>query len=76
MATVVNTLEAKTHLSRLMALAEAGEEVIVARAGQPAVRLVPVAPPRRREFGFGGFDIPPGHPFFEALPDEELARWE
>ncbi|MDR2380970.1 MAG: type II toxin-antitoxin system prevent-host-death family antitoxin [Bifidobacteriaceae bacterium] len=76
MATVVNTLEAKTRLSRLIALAEAGEEVIVARAGKPVVRLVPVGPPRRREFGFGAFDISPEHPFFEPLPAEEIARWE
>ncbi|MDR2253998.1 MAG: type II toxin-antitoxin system prevent-host-death family antitoxin [Bifidobacteriaceae bacterium] len=76
MATVVNTLEAKTQLSKLIALAESGEEVIVARAGKPAVRLVPVRPPRRREFGFEDFDIPPGHPFFDPLPAEEIARWE
>lgn len=37
-----NIHEAKTHLSRLVAAAEAGEEVIIARAGKPAVRLVPV----------------------------------
>jgi prevent-host-death family protein len=38
----VNVHEAKTHLSRLMAQAEAGEEVIIARNGVPAVKLVPV----------------------------------
>jgi prevent-host-death family protein len=76
MATVVNTLEAKTHLSRLMALAESGDEVIVARAGKPAVRLVPVGAARRREVGFEDFDLPPDHPFFDALPESELARWE
>ncbi|MDR2348780.1 MAG: type II toxin-antitoxin system prevent-host-death family antitoxin [Bifidobacteriaceae bacterium] len=76
MATVVNTLEAKTQLSRLIALAESGEEVIVARAGKPAVRLVSVHPPRPREFGFEAFDLPPEHPFFDPLPAEELARWE
>jgi prevent-host-death family protein len=76
MVTTVNTLEAKTHLSRLIALAEAGEDVIVARAGRPVVKLVPVAPHDRREFGFEDFDIGPGHPFFDALPPEELAAWE
>jgi prevent-host-death family protein len=43
-----NIHEAKTNLSQLIGRAEAGEEVIIARAGKPAVRLVPVeaaAPP-------------------------------
>ncbi len=38
--------EAKTNLSKLVALAEAGEEVVITRAGQPAVRLV-VEPAKR-----------------------------
>jgi len=43
----VNIHHAKTNLSRLIVQAEAGEEVIIARAGKPAVRLVPVHPPVR-----------------------------
>ena len=39
----VNVLEAKTQLSRLLDRAEAGEDVIIARAGHPVVRLVPIA---------------------------------
>jgi prevent-host-death family protein len=42
----VNVHEAKTQLSRLIAAAEKGEEVVIARDGRPAVRLVPCA---RRE---------------------------
>ena len=38
----VNVYEAKTQLSRLVAQAERGEDVVIARAGVPAVRLVPV----------------------------------
>jgi prevent-host-death family protein len=38
----VNIHHAKTNLSRLILKAEAGEEVIIARAGKPAVKLVPV----------------------------------
>ena len=38
----VNMHEAKTHLSELVARAEAGEEIVIARSGAPAVRLVPV----------------------------------
>ena len=41
--TTVNTHEAKTHLSQLLARAERGEEIIIARAGKPVARLVAVA---------------------------------
>ena len=40
--TVVNMHEAKTQLSKLVARAEAGEDVVIARDGRPAVRLTPV----------------------------------
>jgi prevent-host-death family protein len=46
----VNVHQAKTHLSRLLKRVAAGEEVIIARAGKPVARLVPMsdqAPPRR-----------------------------
>lgn len=38
----VNIHEAKTHLSRLVERVEAGEEIIIAKAGRPAARLVPI----------------------------------
>jgi prevent-host-death family protein len=38
---VVNIHAAKTHLSRLIERVEAGEEVVIARAGRPVARLVP-----------------------------------
>ncbi len=41
---IVNIHAAKTNLSKLIARAEAGEEVIIARAGAPKVRLAPIAP--------------------------------
>ena len=41
MATSVNIHQAKTHLSRLVERVEAGEEVVIARAGRPVARLVP-----------------------------------
>lgn len=43
----VNIHHAKTHLSELISAAERGEEVVIARANRPAVRLVPVTPARR-----------------------------
>jgi prevent-host-death family protein len=49
--------EAKTHLSKLIRQALAGEEVIIAKAGKPVVRLVPIveeAKPRRVWGGWEG----------------------
>jgi prevent-host-death family protein len=42
MANAVNIHEAKTHLSRLVERAEGGEEILIARAGRPVARLVPL----------------------------------
>jgi prevent-host-death family protein len=42
MADAVNIHEAKTHLSRLVERVEAGEEIVIARAGRPVARLVPL----------------------------------
>jgi prevent-host-death family protein len=53
----VNIHAAKTHLSRLVDEAAAGEEIVIAKAGRPVVRLVAVddaaaaAERRRRSFG-------------------------
>ncbi|MEW1957788.1 type II toxin-antitoxin system Phd/YefM family antitoxin [Kineococcus sp. NPDC059986] len=43
MTRTVNVHEAKTHLSRLLEAVERGEDVVIARAGKPVARLVPVA---------------------------------
>lgn len=49
---IVNVHAAKTNLSRLLERAEAGEEIVIARAGRPIARLIPyVEVPRRRWFG-------------------------
>ena len=66
---------AKTNLSRLVARAEAGETIIIARGSKPVARLVPIAPKGKRVFGAmrGQFSI--GPEFFEPLPPEELDEW-
>ncbi len=52
MSTTVNMHEAKTHLSRLVARAAAGEEIVIAKAGEPLARLVAYEPRRGpRQFG-------------------------
>ena len=48
MTTQINIHEAKTHLSRLLEAVERGEEVVIARAGQPIATLVAYKPPRRK----------------------------
>lgn len=49
---IINIQAAKTHLSRLVEEVVAGEEVILAKAGKPLVRLVPFTPPaKERVFG-------------------------
>lgn len=82
MATQYNMHEAKTQFSKLVDRALAGEDIVVAKAGKPAVRLVPVpddAKERRRN-GFGilrGLMPPiPDSFFFDPLPEEELRLWE
>ena len=42
MAKIVNMHEAKTHLSRLVEEVAAGKEVVIAKAGKPMARLVPM----------------------------------
>jgi len=69
----VNVHEAKTHLSRLLAEVEHGEEVVIARAGKPVAKLVPVQAPAGRRLGIdeGVFEVPDD--FDAPLPDEVLA---
>jgi prevent-host-death family protein len=38
----VNVHEAKTHFSKLLARASAGEEIVIAKAGKPVARLMPI----------------------------------
>lgn len=75
MSAMVNVHEAKTHLSRLLEQAHAGHEIILAKAGKPYARLMPLAkePARRRAGRLAGRL---GDAFFEPLPADELASWE
>jgi len=73
----VNVHEAKTHLSRLLEEVSAGGEIVIAKAGKPIARLVPMEPKRpKRQFGWlegkgwiaDDFDAP--------LPDDLLDAFE
>lgn len=67
--------DAKTNLSKLIADALAGGDVVIARGSVPAVRLVPVAPRGRRRFGALKGKIAIDKRFHEPLPDDEAAGW-
>jgi prevent-host-death family protein len=71
MAETVNLYDAKTQLSRLVDRAAEGEEIIIAKAGRPKARLVPLASaaiPRRPGRGRGKAEIGPD--FDAPLPRE------
>lgn len=74
----VNVHEAKTHLSRLLAEVEAGEEIVIARAGKPVARLTAAesVPISRRRLGTlaGRATIPPD--FDTWAQDEIIAMFE
>lgn len=70
MATV-NIHEAKTHFSKLVDRVLQGEEVVIAKAGRPVARLVPLPPrvPRRTPGSARGL-VEIGPDFDEPLPEE------
>jgi prevent-host-death family protein len=69
----VNLHAAKTHLSRLVDDAVAGQEVVIAKAGKPLVRLVPVGrAPRRTGFGADRGRIDISDDFDAPLPSSVL----
>ena len=77
MSTVVNVHQAKTHLSRLLDEVAAGAEVVIAKAGRPVARLVPLEPVvRKKRFGLlkGRIDVPDD--FDAPLPPDLLADFE
>lgn len=68
---------AKTHLSRLIEKACAGEEIIIARGDEPLVRLEPLRGKKgQRKPGRLRGVLKVGPEFFEPLPEDELKSWE
>ena len=75
-AEVVNVHDAKTHLSRLLDRVARGEEIVLAKAGKPYARLVPMDAPPERQPGLLRGRIDMDDSFFDELPDEDLRAWE
>jgi len=71
---VANVHYAKTHLSRLLERAHAGEEIILAKRGKPYARIMPLARKEPRIPGRYAQKVPDS--FFEPLPLEELEAWD
>lgn len=82
MNAMVNIHEAKTNFSKLVDRAHAGEEIIVAKAGKPYAKLVPIIedksklPPRVPGCLQGIVDPIPDAAFFDPLSNDELSMWE
>ncbi|MGQ0680012.1 MAG: type II toxin-antitoxin system Phd/YefM family antitoxin [Actinomycetota bacterium] len=72
---VVNVQEAKTHLSRLLERVEAGEEIVLARAGTPIARLVGFQPAPRKLGQLKG-RISISEDFDDPLPSQVLDAFE
>jgi prevent-host-death family protein len=73
----MNVSEAKAKLSELMAAAERGEQVVIARGGVPVVRITPLAAPSGLRFGPSKGPVPEESvpDFGEPMSGDELRAW-
>jgi len=76
---VVNVHQAKTHLSRLIDEAHAGETIVLAKAGKPWARLMPLAPPAPQRIpgrlrSWGPLSEP--NVLLDPMDPGELESWE
>ncbi|HEX9715965.1 MAG TPA: type II toxin-antitoxin system Phd/YefM family antitoxin [Desulfurivibrionaceae bacterium] len=73
----VNIHEAKTHFSKLVDTAMHGEEIIIAKAGKPAARLVPLHEAVRKiQFGLMQGEVGIAENFDAPLPESVMAAFE
>jgi prevent-host-death family protein len=74
---VINVHKAKTHFSKLLARVEAGEEILIGRAGKPVAKLVPIAiRPTPRVPGSARGQVVMAPDFDAPLPEEVLKDFE
>lgn len=73
----VNIHEAKTHFSQLLNRVGSGEDVVIAKAGKPIARIVPIKKEvRKRNIGSAKGRVIVEDSFFEPLPDNILSEFE
>lgn len=73
----VNLYDAKTNLSRLVERAAAGEEIVIAKAGRPLARLVPLATRTApRVLGLWADQVRIGDDFDDPLPEDIQRAFE
>ena len=71
---IVNIHEAKTNLSKLLDRMLEGEDIVIAKAGKPLARLIPVEERSPRVPGIARGKVTDA--FFEPLAEDELRVWE
>jgi prevent-host-death family protein len=77
MPIIINVHEAKTHLSKLIDQAHAGREIILAKAGTPYARLVPLEKAlSRRVPGRWKGRLTVTDDFLDPMPEQELKAWK
>lgn len=80
--TIVTLHQTETELSKLIARVEAGEEIVIARGGEPVAKLVALntetskQPPRQAGALAHLRDKLPSDLFLQPMSDDELAAWE
>jgi prevent-host-death family protein len=73
---LINVHDANVHFSKLLACVERGEEVLIARAGEPIARLVPAKKKSAPVFGSDRGKLVVPDDFDAPLPDERLAAFD
>ena len=71
---IINVHEAKTHFSKLLARVHSGEEIIIAKAGKPYAKIIPLNQIKERVPGIAKGALTDD--FFDSLPEDELRDWE
>jgi hypothetical protein len=70
----VNTHEAKAHFIASVGTSCGTRGIVITKAGNPKVRILPISKPRCRQPGLGTGEVTDA--FFERLSEDELAGWE
>lgn len=70
MTFTINVHAAKTNFSKILKRAESGEEIIIAKAGNPVAKLIPLNSKKKRVLGMAKGRVRVDDSFFEPLPDD------